>query len=193
MDASQATPNPGQEKAAPNPEAGEAKEGAAAPKSAAEKAALAKAAAAAKAAAKKEESGAKPLVDNGDGTLTDPGNGLMWKKSDAWLDTKRFYKWADHKSYVDENNKKKFAGHGDWRIPTKAEAATLVDKTKQNLDKNGTIVPIDPLFQSGCAASTWISECSNDKITRFDLKNGVETVYPTTDIWSSIWLVRKPK
>jgi len=133
----------------------------------------------------------EPLVDNGDGTITDPNTGLMWKKKDAWLDKKRFFMWADHFAYVEEVNKAKFAGYDDWRIPSKAEAATLVDKTKQLIDKNGTPVPIDPVFEPGCFASTWISECSEDKIIRFDLKIGIDTPYPGKDIWSSVWLCRK--
>ena len=47
------------------------------------------------AAAKKAEAAKKagpvgePLVDNGDGTITDPNTGFMWKKTDTWLDVKR--------------------------------------------------------------------------------------------------------
>jgi hypothetical protein len=158
-----------------------------APKTPAEKAA------GAKPAAKKEEVPAQPLQDNGDGTITDPNTGLMWKKADAWLDTKKFHKWSDHKAYVDDINKKKFAGHADWRIPTKAEAASLVSKDKQSLDKNGITIPLDPIFDAGSASNTWISECTADKIIRFDLKVGVDTPYPGKDVFSSIRLVRKPK
>ena len=50
------------------------------------------------AAAKKAEAAKKagpvgdPLVDNEDGTITDPNSGLTWKKTDAWLDKKVFYR-----------------------------------------------------------------------------------------------------
>ncbi len=162
------------------------------PATPAPKAASAKAGVKAKAkAAKKEEKPKEPLVDNGDGTVTDPNTGLMWKKTDAWLDTKKFYTWAMHREYVDKVNKEKFAGYDNWRIPNKKEAATLVDKSKQCMDKNGTLYPIDPIFDAGSAASTWITECSDDKIIRFDLKIGIDTAYPTTDVWSSMRLVRK--
>ncbi len=144
--------------------------------------------------AKKPAPELKPFVDNGDGTITDPNSGLIWKKSDAWLDSKKFYTWQGHREYVDKVNKEKFAGYDNWRIPTKAEAATLVDKTgtKQCEDKNGTLFPLDPLFDAGCAANTWISECSDDKIIRFDLKIGIDTPYPGKDVWSSMRLVSKP-
>lgn len=140
---------------------------------------------------KKEE--AKPFVDNGDGTVTDPNSGLMWKKTDAWLDMHRFYTWPDHKEYVDKVNKEKFAGHEDWRIPCKAEAMTIFDKTKtkKNIDKNATEFPIDSLFEAGGVSNTWISECSDEKIIRFDLKIGIDTPYPTADVWASMRLVRK--
>ncbi|MCF8720386.1 Lcl C-terminal domain-containing protein [Nitrospina gracilis] len=132
----------------------------------------------------------KPLIDNGDGTITDPNSGLMWKKTDAWLDTKKFYTWPQSTEYVDKINKEKFAGHADWRIPNKAEAATLVDKTQKNMDKNGTEYPFDPIFEIGAAAVTWITECSDDKVVRFDYKISSEFTYPPAEIWSSIRLVR---
>ncbi|GJL79890.1 MAG: hypothetical protein NPINA01_28790 [Nitrospinaceae bacterium] len=147
-----------------------------------------------KAAAKpkaKEKPPAKPLVDNGDGTVTDPNSGLMWKKSDAWLDEHRFYTWMDHREYVDKNNKEKFAGYDNWRIPSKAEALTIFDKTKECMDKNGTLFPLDPIFEAGGASNTWITECSDEKIIRFDGKIGIDTPYPTQEVWSSMRLVRK--
>ncbi|PIP72892.1 MAG: hypothetical protein COW89_04015 [Nitrospinae bacterium CG22_combo_CG10-13_8_21_14_all_47_10] len=146
-------------------------------------------------AAKKAGPVGKPLVDNGDGTITDPNTGYMWKKTDAWLDMKKFYTWADHRQYVDwvNKNKDKFGGYDNWRIPTKAEALTLFDKTgvKSLVDKNGTSYPIDSIFAPGGASNTWISECSDAKIVRLDLKIGVDTDYPGADVWSSMRLIRK--
>ena len=159
----------------------------------AEKAKLA--AAKKKEAAKKAAPESKPYVDNGDGTVTDPNTGYMWKKTDAWLDMKKFYTWQDHCQYVDwvNSNKDKFGGYDNWRIPTKAEALTLFDKTgtKSLVDKNGTSYPIDSIFAPGGASNTWISECSDEKIIRMDLKIGVDTPYPTTEVWSSMRLIRK--
>ena len=136
----------------------------------------------------------KPFVDNGDGTVTDPNTGLIWKKTDAWLDTHKFYTWQDHRTYVDQINKEKHAGIDNWRIPNKQEASTLVDKTgtKSCEDKNGTMFPLDPIFDAGCVTNTWISECSDDQIIRYDLKIGLDTPYPGNDVWSSMRLVSKP-
>jgi hypothetical protein len=156
----------------------------------------------AKLAAKKKAEAAKkaapvsdPFVDNGDGSITDPNSGLTWKKTDAWLDKKLFYTWQDHQEYVDwvNQNKDQFGGYNNWRIPTKAESLTLFDKTgvKQLMDKNGTYYPIDSIFAPGGASNTWISECSDEKIIRMDLKIGLDTPYPNNDVWSSMRLVRK--
>ena len=144
--------------------------------------------------AKKPTPELKPFVDNGNGTVTDPNTGLVWKKTDAWLDTHKFYTWQAHRDYVNGVNKEKFAGYDNWRIPSKSEAVTLVDKTgsKQCEDKNGTMFPIDPIFDAGCVSNTWILECSDEKIIRFDLKIGIDTAYPGQDVWGSVRLVSKP-
>lgn len=143
--------------------------------------------------AKKPVKPKDPLVDNNDDTITDPNSGLMWKKSDAWLDTKKFYTWPSHQEYVDQINKEKFAGYGDWRIPSKAEALTLFDKAKKCLDKNGSSFSVDPVFEAGGAGNTWICESSEESITRYDWKTGVDTSYGTAEIWASMRLVRKPE
>ena len=151
-------------------------------------------AAAKKAVPKKKEAPPKEaLVDNGDGTISDPNSGLMWKKADSWNDTRVFYTWMDHQKYVDKVNKDKFAGCSDWRIPDKKEAATLIDKGKKVLDKNGVFYPLDPIFDDGGVSNTWIVECSEEQIIRFDFKTGVDTPYPTTDVWAAMRLVRKPE
>lgn len=135
----------------------------------------------------------KPLVDNGDGTITDPNSGLMWKQTDAWLDMHKFYTWQDQPSYIEKLNKEKFAGHTDWRIPTKAESTTLVEKGRKEtvIDKNGTPFPIDPIFTEGCVSNTWISECTEEEVIRFDFKIGSDFKYPPAEIWASIWAMRE--
>ncbi len=134
----------------------------------------------------------KPLIDNKNGTITDPNSGLMWKQSDAWMDMHKFYTWKDHPEYVDKFNQEKFAGHSDWRIPSKADAMTLVEKGRKEMvvDKNGTPFPFDPIFTDGCVSNTWISECTEEEVIRFDFKIGSDFKYPPAEIWASIRLVR---
>ena len=134
----------------------------------------------------------KPLIDNKDGTVTDPNSGLMWKQTDAWLDTHTFYTWATQPEYVEKINKEKFAGHTDWRIPNKADSMTLVEKGRKEsvIDKNGTPFPFDPIFTEGCVSNTWVSECTEEEVVRFDFKIGSDFKYPPAEIWASIRLVK---
>jgi hypothetical protein len=70
------------------------------------------------------------FIDNGNGTVTDPVNGLMWTK-DANLagDTMLFHQAL---TYIDEMNEGKHSnfGYADWRLPTQEELRSLIDYTK---------------------------------------------------------------
>ncbi len=134
----------------------------------------------------------KPLIDNQDGTITDPNSGLMWKQTDAWLDMHKFYTWQEQPEYGEKVNKEKFAGYSDWRIPNKADCMTLVEKGRKEtvMDKNGTPFPFDPIFTEGCVSNTWISECTEEEVIRFDFKIGSDFKYPPSELWASIRLVR---
>jgi hypothetical protein len=76
------------------------------------------------------------FVDNNDGTVTDKATGLMWQKSGSSSDLRN----RIAKKYIKELNRKRFAGHSDWRIPTIEELASLLEKRS----KSG--VHIDPVF-----------------------------------------------
>ncbi|MFZ5775893.1 MAG: DUF1566 domain-containing protein [Thermodesulfobacteriota bacterium] len=63
------------------------------------------------------------LVDNGDGlTVTDQRTGLMWQRGGCDITNIR-----NVKRYVEELNRKRFAGHDDWRLPTMEEALSLME------------------------------------------------------------------
>ena len=53
------------------------------------------------------------FVDKGDGTVTDNATGLMWEKGGS--ESAIF--WDKAKKYVAQLNRRKFAGHDDWRVP----------------------------------------------------------------------------
>ncbi len=62
------------------------------------------------------------LVDNGDGlTVTDKVSGLIWQRGGLDIMSNRMLRKA-----LDELNKEGFAGHSDWRLPTLAEALSLM-------------------------------------------------------------------
>ncbi len=61
-------------------------------------------------------------VDNGDGTITDDVNGLMWQK----YESSDLLDWQDAVEYVQRMNAKKYLGYADWRIPTVADSYSLI-------------------------------------------------------------------
>ena len=64
------------------------------------------------------------LVDDGNGlTVTDKVTGLMWQRGGLDIMSSRMLRKA-----VDELNQHGFAGYHDWRIPTLAEALTLMEQ-----------------------------------------------------------------
>lgn len=67
-----------------------------------------------------EEYGVSQFVDNGDGTVSDLGTGLMWMVDDSGegLD------WESALVYCENLE---FAGHDDWKLPNVKELQTLVD------------------------------------------------------------------
>jgi len=68
------------------------------------------------------------FVDNGDGTITDRATGLMWEKEGS---SKEIHYYSAEK-YVKKLNKKKFAGHDDWRIPTIEELYSILEPNTNN-------------------------------------------------------------
>ncbi len=90
--------------------------------------------------------GNNDLVDNGDGTVTDLGTGLMWlttdsgsfsvgDNSDGALTWEQALAWAEGLEY---------AGQTDWRLPDAKELQTLVDYTRS--PDTTSSAAIDPLF-----------------------------------------------
>ncbi len=74
---------------------------------------------------------AKCLVDNGDSlTVSDKASGLMWQRGGIDI--------MSHRSMLREVarlNKERFAGYADWRLPTMAEALSLLDREKSAKDQ----------------------------------------------------------
>ena len=77
-----------------------------------------------------EPSGDPRYRNNQDGTVTDLKFGLMWKLQDSYQEKKEWTNWEVAQVYVEEKNEQKFAGHNDWRLPTRKELLTLYEEDK---------------------------------------------------------------
>lgn len=84
-------------------------------------------------------------VDNKDGSVRDPRNGLIWKRcaegyefaNGVCTGVGRKSKWEDAKLMAQQS---RFLGQSDWRLPTKEELAAVMgtyDECKNNDWKNG--------------------------------------------------------
>lgn len=98
------------------------------------------------------------FLKGADGTIYDSLTSLTWTAEDSRLALEKDIGWDEANAWADELNKKKFGGHGDWRLPTIQEALSLFDAKKLNKDfKNGDI-HIDPIFPAGAGNCTWTSQ-----------------------------------
>jgi hypothetical protein len=68
------------------------------------------------------------LVDNGDGlTVSDLATGLMWQREGLDIMSNRMLR-----KEVERLNRKRFAGFADWRIPSMAQALSLIAPGKNS-------------------------------------------------------------
>ena len=99
------------------------------------------------------------LIDNGDGTISDPDSGLMWTQKDSYSHFGKCLNWYQSEEYVQNLNT---GGHDDWRIPAMYELAGIYDNTVENtgsLDgdpKNP--LALDEKFAKGAAYWYWSSD-----------------------------------
>jgi hypothetical protein len=63
---------------------------------------------------------------NGD-IIIDHATGLMWQQGGS----EDYMIYADAQKYIDDLNRKRFAGYDDWRLPTLEEAMSLMQPQKQ--------------------------------------------------------------
>lgn len=105
--------------------------------------------------------------DNGDGTITDTDTDLMWeKKSDdggihdkdlqlAWSFDGSQPNGAVFTTFLATLNAGRFAGHRDWRLPTRDELQTIVD-----LDAGNGNPTVPPEFDDDCRLGCNVQNCS---------------------------------
>jgi hypothetical protein len=73
-------------------------------------------------------------IDNGDGTVTDNGTGLMWQQATA----PGTYTWQQALAYCENLD---LAGYTDWRLPTVKELESLADYSRYIPAINTTYFP----------------------------------------------------
>ncbi len=98
------------------------------------------------------------FVDNGDGTISDPRNSIMWAKADSFKEFGYGINWYEANDYIETLNEKKLAGYDDWRLCSREESKAIFSFVKSNTDHQGAEIHIDPLFETGGGYNTWTYE-----------------------------------
>ena len=118
------------------------------------------------------------FTDNGNGTITDTLNNLMWKKTDSFQDTKKWQNWFRGHEYMQIVNLERFAGFEDWRFPLEEEAYGLFELDKTNQDKYGDDIYLNPLFEPGSAGVTWTEDIKESAALLIQYEDGIK-VWPS--------------
>jgi len=94
------------------------------------------------------------FVDNADGTVLDRVTGLIWQKEGS------NYKMNGSKAeaYIEDLNRTRFVGYSDWRLPTVAELASLIEREKSQ--KGSHISQVFSTTQNYC----WSSDKSAEQV-----------------------------
>jgi len=101
------------------------------------------------------EQASDSIVDNGDGTITDPGTGLMWEiKTDDGgpRDLDNACTWQEALAYCENLA---LADYDDWRLPNRNELQSLIDYGRYGPS-------IDPVFPYVRPSSFWSSTTNAD-------------------------------
>ncbi|QPJ65067.1 MAG: DUF1566 domain-containing protein [Candidatus Nitrohelix vancouverensis] len=119
-----------------------------------------------------------------DGVILDRPQSLMWMKQDTWQMTGKWMNHVQIRTYVEQLNKTRHAGFGNWRIPSPAEAKSLYNKEESNTDFQGKDVNVYNVFEPGFGFLCWTSEIRNKlQALRFGYRKGLTTyddVYRTS-------------
>lgn len=93
--------------------------------------------------------GKNSFTDNGNGTVSDCGTGLMWMKNDSGYfntgdSSDGKVNWKQALKFAEYANSINYAGYSDWRLPNAKELQSIVDYTRSP-DTTGSPA-IDPVF-----------------------------------------------
>ncbi len=98
------------------------------------------------------------FTDNGNGTITDTENELIWTREDSWQADQKWVTWDEAWQFAQDLSNRKFAGFNDWRMPEQDEVLTLYAPDFVNQDKYGKEIKLAPIFPPGPQATVWTSE-----------------------------------
>lgn len=128
-----------------------------------------------------------------DGTIYDSLSSLTWMTNDSQLNLEKEVSWQEAEDYAKDMNKKKFAGHSDWRMPSLHEALSLYDKDKLNKDVKGSDIHIDSIFPPGACNCTWTTDTRGKEAQILFYVNGCPYWYGKEDktISHGVRLVRR--
>lgn len=119
------------------------------------------------------------LVDNGDGTATDPASGLMWPVKDSG-GTMAYAAAVDHCKLI------KRGKHNDWRIPTLDELGSLQNDSFEKFK-------LSPLIHlSGCAPWVTVDNRSRGSNLEIDFCTGDRGVVIPEKKLAAVLCVRGP-
>ncbi|KMP12644.1 hypothetical protein UR09_00615 [Candidatus Nitromaritima sp. SCGC AAA799-A02] len=133
------------------------------------------------------------FIDNGNGTVSDTRNQLMWTKFDSYAEFKYGINWFEAQDYCESLNEKEHAGFDDWRLCSTEEAKTLFSFTKTNFDKDEAEIHIDSAFEPGGGHNTWTYEEKPDYhqyAEKFSYVTGNEIWENKDNEYSHVRLVR---
>ena len=89
------------------------------------------------------------MSDNGDGTVTDKGTGLMWQQEESGDMT-----WAEALTYCENLQ---LAGYDDWRLPNRNELQSIIDYQVYNPAVNTIAFPNVSSFGAYWSSSSYAS------------------------------------
>ncbi len=119
-------------------------------------------------------SGDTRFQDNNNGTVLDKTTNLIWKKTDSYQELKKWINWDMAQTFLEELNAKQFAGHNDWRLPTRKELESLYEEDKSiswNYYWTENTIHMDPIF-GNTSCCFWSSETQKEMAWGFNYIRG---------------------
>ena len=113
------------------------------------------------------------FIECGENTIYDTLSGLIWLKKDTYQITGKWMNWVQTRDFIEQQNRIRLDGYGDWRFPTPPEAKSLYEKSNSNKDYTGQKAGLPNEFLSGFGFLCWTSEVRNKiQAVRFGYRKG---------------------